>query len=110
MAAPFRLQRDTAADNDSVVPLPRQSNGTDGARPQNGMHLRRKYGLLAPEEPEGGQANAGTLARGDGHGVTRGTVAEGRMEIDTGFETGQHALLAHCGMQEGGNEEKIPPD
>ena len=29
-------QRDTVADNNSVGPLTRQSNGNDGARPKNG--------------------------------------------------------------------------
>ena len=31
-----RPQRDTAADNNIVGPLTRQSNGNDGARPKNG--------------------------------------------------------------------------
>ena len=51
------------ADNDSAGPLPQQSDGADGTRPKNGTHLRRKYGLLAleePEKPEGGRSNAGT--------------------------------------------------
>ena len=50
---------DTAKDDDSAGPLPWQSKGADGARPENSMHPRRKYGLLAPEEPEKGRANAG---------------------------------------------------
>ena len=72
--AAFPHPSGTAADNDSVGPLPRQSDSADGARPENGMHLRRKYGLLAPEEPEGSRSNAGPRARGDGHRATRGTV------------------------------------
>ena len=45
---------DTVADDDSVGTLPWQSDGADGARPENGMHPRFKHGLLAQEEPEGG--------------------------------------------------------
>ena len=48
-----RPQRDTAEDDDSVGPLPRQSDGTNSARPENGMHLLRKYGLMTPEQLEG---------------------------------------------------------
>ena len=73
------------------------------------MHPRRKYGVLAPEEPEGGQANRWTRARGDGHGATRGTAKEGRTETPTKDDTGQRALLAR-GMQENGDEAKRPPD
>ena len=43
----------TAAEEDRMGTLTRQSDSTNGARPKNGMHSRRKYGLLAPEEPEG---------------------------------------------------------
>ena len=42
-----RPQRDTAADDESVGPLPQQSDGTDGARPEIGTYSRREYGLLA---------------------------------------------------------------
>ena len=76
----------------------RQSNGADGARPENGMHPRRKYSLLAPEEPEGGRANAEPWESGDDHRDTRETSEEGRMETPTEDETGQCMLLAR-GMQ-----------
>ena len=69
--------RGMAADDDSIGSQKRQSDGADGASPENGTHPRRKYRLLAPEEleePEGGRANAGPRAPGDGHGATRGTV------------------------------------
>ena len=46
--------RDTVADNDSAGPLPRQSIGTNSARPENGMHFHHEYGLLVLEELEGG--------------------------------------------------------
>ena len=62
-AAAPRLQRDTAADKDSMGPQKRQSDGTDGARPKNGMHSCREYGILALEKPEGGRANAGPWVR-----------------------------------------------
>ena len=106
--APPRPQRDKAADNDSTGPQPWQSNGTNGNSPKNGMHPRREYGLLAPEEPEGGRANAGPRARGDRHGSTRVTVEKGRTETPMEAETGQCALLAR-GMQEDGEEVQIPP-
>ena len=79
---------DTAAENNSVGALPRQSDSANGARPKNGMHLQRKYGLVALEEPEGGQANVRTWARGDGHRYTRGTEEEGRTETTTGTRLG----------------------
>ena len=78
------LLRDTEVDENSAGPLPRQSDGTDGARPKNGMHPRCEYGLLAPEEPEGGRSNTGPWVRGDGHGATRGTAEKGRTETSTG--------------------------
>ena len=52
-AALIRLQRDTAVDENSARPQPQKSDGTDGVRPKNGIHLRCEYSLLAPEEPEG---------------------------------------------------------
>ena len=87
-APPPRPQRDTVADDDSAGPQPRQSDGTDGSRPKNGVHLCREYGLLAPEEPEGGRANAGPRVRGNGHRATRGMVEEGQLETETGVGTG----------------------
>ena len=108
-SAPSRPQRDTAANNNSAGPQLWQFGGADGARPENGMHLRREYILLAPEVPEGGPANAGARVRGDGHGTTRGTADKERTETDTGDKTRHRALLAH-GMQEDGDEERCPPN
>ena len=48
--APPRPQRGMAEDNDIAVPQLQQSNS---ARTKNGTHLRFKYSLLAPEDPEG---------------------------------------------------------
>ena len=87
-APPLRPQRGTTADEDSMGPQPRKSDGADSARTENGTHLRRKYGLLAPEVPEGGTDNAGLQVRGDSHGATRGTADEGQMETEMGDETG----------------------
>ena len=73
------------------------------------MHLCRKYGILAPEEPKGGPANAGPRVRGAGHGATRGTADQGHTQTETGDETGKRTLLAR-GIQEDGNEERSLPD
>ena len=70
-------QLDIAADKDRVGTLHRHSNGADGARPKNSMQLRREYVLLAPEEPLGDPADAGTQVRGAGHRDTRGTDDQG---------------------------------
>ena len=107
-AASPRLHRDTASGDNSAGPQPQQSDVTDGARPKNGMHSRRKYSLLVPEESEGGRANAGPWVRGDGHGATRGTAEEGQTKTATDIETGQRVLLA-CGNHEDGNKERSPP-
>ena len=96
-------------DNNISGPLLRKSYGTNDARPKNSMHSCREYGLLAPEDREGGRANVRPGVRGYSYGATRGAVEEGRTETETGVETGQSVLLAH-GMQEDGNEEKIPLD
>ena len=95
--------RDMGTDDNSVGPLPRQSDGADGARPKNGMHSRRKYGLLAPEEMEKGRSNTGPRARGDGHRATIGTAEEGQTEMPMDAKTSHRALLAR-GMQGEGKE------
>ena len=79
----------------------------NGARPKNSMQSRRKYGILAPEEPVGDLATAGPWVRGSGHRATKGAAEQGRMDTETGDKTGQRALLARD-MQEGGDEERIP--
>ena len=53
-AAPPRSQQVMAADEDSVWPNPRQSDGAGGSRLKTDMHLCHNYAILAPEEPEGG--------------------------------------------------------
>ena len=50
----------TAADKVSAGTLTRHTAGTDGARPEHSALARRKYGLLALEEPAGDPAVAGT--------------------------------------------------
>ena len=61
-----RPQRVTAADKDSEVPQSWQSYCADGTSPKNGIHSRREYGILAPEEPEGDPDNVGPWVRGAG--------------------------------------------
>ena len=106
---PPGLQRDTAANNNSMGTLPRKSDCTNDVRPKNVVHLHHKYVSLALEEPEGGQANARTRVRGDDHGATMRTGEEGLRETGAYIETGQRALLAR-GMQEDGKKERSPPD
>ena len=72
--APPLCPSGTSADDNSAGPLMQQSNGADGARSKNGMHPRRKYNLVALEEPEGGQLNAGPRKRRDGHRATGETA------------------------------------
>ena len=60
------LPRETVAEDDSVGPLMRKSDGADGTRTENGTHSGHKYGLLALEETEGGGAIVGPRERGDG--------------------------------------------
>ena len=103
-APPPRPQRDTEADDNSAGTQPHQSNGSDIARTKNGIHSRREYGILVPEETEWGRANMGPWVRGDGHRATRGIAKEEWMVTKTGIETRQRALLAR-GLQEDGNEE-----
>ena len=60
-AEPPRPQRGTAADNGIAETPPRHTavtSGTSGARPEHGTLARRKYDLLAPEEPAGNLAAA----------------------------------------------------
>ena len=68
-----------ASDDGSAGPLLQKSDGADSARPQNGMHPRRGFDLLASEAREGGRSNAGDTGREAGHGVMEdqeGTEAE----------------------------------
>ena len=81
----------------------------DVTRPENGMQLRREYGLLASEEPAVDPASAGTQVRGDGHGVTKGTDEQGQTATETGDGTRQRALLAR-GMPEEDIGEWRPPE
>ena len=88
-AAPLRPQQGMSTDEDSTGTQQQQSDGADGARPKNGMHSRREYDILAPEEPEGGPDNVGAQVRGAGHGATRGAADQEYTETATGDETGQ---------------------
>ena len=101
-------QQCTTVDRDRAGTLHRHSNGAENARPKNGMQLRRKYGLLEPEEPTGDPAAAGTQVRGGGHGATSGVDGQGWGETETGDGTGQRALLVH-GMLEDNNKDRRTP-
>ena len=59
---------ETAEEDGSAGPRPRQSDSADGARSENGALARREYDLLASEATEGVPANAGDAAEKDGHG------------------------------------------
>ena len=64
-AAPLCPRRGTAADRNKVRPQKGHSDGADSARPKNGMHSRRKYGILSQKEPAGDPATEGPrLVRG----------------------------------------------
>ena len=67
-AAPPHPQRGTAANGNSVGPQQRHSDSADGTRPKNGMKLRRKYGILASDEPAGNPATAGPRVIGSSTG------------------------------------------
>ena len=102
--------RYTAADNDSAGPLPQKSDGADGARTENGMHLRREYGLLALEDPEGGRSKAGPWVRRDVHGATRGTSENGAdRDNNRGQDRAARAPSAwHAGGQRRGADPPQP--
>ena len=108
MVAPPCPRQGMAAEDDSVVPQQRHSDGANGASTENGMQSCCEYDILVPEELAGDPATAGTRVRGAVYGATRGTEDQGRTETETGDNTGQRALLAR-GMQEDSNEYRSPP-
>ena len=73
-SAPPHPQWGTAADKDSAGSMHRHTNGADSARPKNGMHTRREYGLLAPTEPAENPAAAGTKVSKDSHEANMDTA------------------------------------
>ena len=60
---------ETAEEDGSVGPRPRQSDGADGARSEHGVLARREYDLLTLEATGGSPANAGFSGNEDGHGA-----------------------------------------
>ena len=62
--------RGTAADDGSAETPPRNTAGTNSARPKHGTLARRKYGLLAPEGTAVDPADAGDLSSEAGYGAT----------------------------------------
>ena len=77
------IQEIWGVPQDRISPLYPLQDKADGARTKNGKHSLRKYGLLAPEELEGGSANAGDQVRGAGHWVIRGMPARERKKRGT---------------------------
>ena len=108
MSAPPRPQRGTAEVRYSTGSLYRHNAGTDGARPENGMHSRRKYGLLALTGPVVNTAAAGNQVSIDGHKGNMGTVNQARRETQTRDGTRQRTLPAR-GMQGANDEEWRSP-
>ena len=107
-AALLSPQRGTVADRYRAGPMHRHYDSANGARPENGIQLRRDYSLLTPEELVSDPAVAGTQVRGAGHEATSGTDDLGQTAMETGDETGQHALLAR-GMPEVNDGKKETP-
>ena len=73
-AAPPRPQQGMAAVGDSMGTLHRHTSGTDGVRPENGMHSHDECGLLAPTGPVVDPAAMGNQVSGDGHEANIGTA------------------------------------
>ena len=65
-AAPQIPQQGTEEGGRGEVIPHRHSDGADGARPEHGTLVRRKCGLLAPEELAGNQAKTEPQGSGDG--------------------------------------------
>ena len=63
-------QRGMTVDDRSVETLPRHTSGTDGARPEHGVLVRCKYGLLEPAGTTINPADAGDTGSKAVHGVT----------------------------------------
>ena len=89
-AAASSPQQGTAADEDIAGPQKRNSDRTDGARPKNGMQLRREYGLLAPDEP------TGLVMRADGD---QAKTACGNIQLCAGLKAGIEGAKHTVGHQ-----------
>ena len=63
--APQIPQRGILGGEIGEVSMQRHPDGANGASPKLSALARRKYGLLAPEEPAGEPAAAGTQGSGD---------------------------------------------
>ena len=97
-------QRGTEANNVRSGTLTRHTAGTDGARPEHGAPVCRKFGLLMPTGTAVYLADAGDLGSEDGHEPTRETTRQDRRETEEGAETRQRTLPAR-GMR-GANDER----
>ena len=87
----------------------RNPNVTNSARPEHGTLARRKFGLMAPEEPAGDPDAAEPQVSRDSPGDTMGTGGTYRRETGTGERKRQRALLA-CSHLEDKDEERGTPE
>ena len=86
----------------------RHPDGANGTRPEHSALARRKYGLLALDEPTGDPAAADPRDHGDGHEATMGTGGAYDRATEMGKKNGQRALLT-CGQTEDSDMERLPP-
>ena len=89
LAAPPSTQRGTAEGERGDVIMQRHSNGVNGARPEQGALVRRKYGLLEPGEPAGDSSAARPKGIGDSPKDTTTTRGTDGRETKTGERNGQ---------------------
>ena len=75
----------------SKVSMHRHPDGANGTRPEHSALARRKYGLLALDEPTGDPAAADPRDHGDGHEATMGTEDQNQRETETRDRTGQRS-------------------
>ena len=92
----------------SKVSTHRRPDGSNSARPEHVALACCKYGLLAPDEPEGDPAAAEPRDRGDGPDATIGTGGLDEREMETGYHNRQRAILA-CSHPKDANMERGPP-
>ena len=105
-AAPQIPQRGMATGRVSKVSTHRHPNRTKGARPEHGALSRRKYGLLAPYDPEDNPASAEPQELEDGQEAAMSTGVPDVRE--TGDRNGQRTLLASSHPEDTGEEQRPP--
>ena len=90
-AAPS-AEMETAAGDGGEGTRPEHFDGADGAKTENGMHLRREYKNVAPEATERVQSSAGAAAGEDRHGATE--TCTGQRRAEEGYKNSHCVLLA----------------